>query len=145
MIGWAADNGFIRPFKYSVKDGACVIFQFYKNDCRIKFEIGFSYDNNDASVCFHNNDYDYESNTKKQIAIKDFKVLYDMFVNCFPDVDKESEVEGFVFNGCNSEFTVMLPYIVNRINIVTDSSGSTVHVSEGEFTSDKNNITNNYI
>ncbi|MBR0413430.1 MAG: fibronectin type III domain-containing protein [Eubacterium sp.] len=55
---------------------------------------------------------------------------------------KLTEVEGFVFNGCNSEFTVMLPYVVNRINIVTDSSGSTVHVSEGEFTSDKNNITN---
>ena len=40
-----------------------------------------------------------------------------------------TEVEGFIYTGYSSTFSVMLPYVVNRINILDDGT-----VSEGEFT-----------
>lgn len=49
-----------------------------------------------------------------------------------------TDVEGFVYTGYNSEFSVMLPYVVNRLNILDNGD-----VSEGEYTvSEQEPITN---
>ena len=47
------------------------------------------------------------------------------------------ETDGFVYTGYESKFSVIVPYIVNRINVLDDGN-----VSEGEYTTPIDNIIN---
>ncbi|MBE6816942.1 MAG: hypothetical protein E7520_04480 [Ruminococcaceae bacterium] len=47
------------------------------------------------------------------------------------------ETEGFVYTGTESEFTVIVPYLVNRTNVLDNGT-----VSEGEYLIPSNHITN---
>ncbi len=88
---WAVENGFVKPYKYSDKDGVCAGFQFWQNESRIVFEVAFLYPNNVMSVALYNLDY-----KKHRIPIKKYKRLYGKFIDCFQEGGALEEDEGCV-------------------------------------------------